>query len=307
MNGIFLWGTGQRDMAEKLALARPSDLPAPWPDELHLRGPWRKAALVSEGPESACLVSEKRINAPVIFIAGASSSAMALAWHFSAMDCLPEWGSVICMRQWQGKGQLGRNWVSPQGNLYSALRLPQASPDFSGMMSLVTGYAVIKALQELAVPSKLKWPNDIMLGDKKAGGILIQNRPGTSVAGMGLNLVSAPPPEMLRAAHAAEATCLKDMGYPAAPLSLWERLVDRGRVFMDDMLGADPASAIERIEAQMAFLGREVRVDDHTGRPVYRATLMGLSQDGGLMLRADNKTETIRSGSIAPLPVLRKG
>lgn len=306
MNGIFLWGTGHRDMAEKLALARPSDLPAPWPDELHLRKPWREAALVPDGPESACLVSEKRIDAPVIFIAGACSSAMALAWHFSTMDCLPEWGSVICMRQWQGKGQLGRNWVSPPGNLYAALRLPQAPPDFSGMMSLVTGYAVIMALQELAVPSKLKWPNDIMLDDKKAGGILIQNRPGVSVAGVGINLVSAPPPASLRTAHAIAATCLEDMGHAALPLSLWEQLVDRGRAFMDEMLGLKVAAAIERIQAQMAFMGHEVRVDDHTDRAAYRATLTGLSQEGGLVLRTGSKVETIRSGSITPLTDLRK-
>lgn len=306
MNGIILWGTGHPGMAKEIDLSRLSDLPAPWSQELHRLGPWQKSALAAEGPESACLSFEKRSGAPVIFVSGACSSAMTLAWHFFAMDCLPEWGSVICIQQWQGKGQLGRDWVSPPGNLYGALRLPEAPPDFSGMMSLAAGYAVIRVLRELGIPANLKWPNDILLGSKKAGGILIQNRPGGSVAGLGLNLTSAPPPSSLRAAHATAATCLEDMGHSARPLSLWEQLVDRGRVFMDEMLGLNAAAAIKLIQAQMTFMGREVRVDDHTGRAAYRATLTGLSPDGGLVLRTGDRTRTIRSGSITPLTDLRK-
>lgn len=306
MNGIFLWGTGHHEMAEKIDFSRLSDLPSPWPDELRRRSPWQETVLAAEGPESTCQVSEKRADAPVIFIAGACSSAMTLAWHFSAMDCLPEWGSVVCIHQWQGKGQLGRDWISPPGNLYAALRLPKAPPDYAGMMSLVTGYAVVRVLQKLGIPGKLKWPNDILWEGKKMGGILIQNRSDVSVAGVGLNLTSAPPPASLRAAHAIAATSLDKMGHAALPLSLWEQVVDRGRVIMDEMLALSPVSAIERIQAQMAFMGQEVRVDDHTGNAAYHATLMGLSQDGSLELRTGDKIETIRSGSIVPLTDQRK-
>jgi BirA family biotin operon repressor/biotin-[acetyl-CoA-carboxylase] ligase len=174
-------------------------------------------------------------------------------------------------------------------------------------MSLVTGYAVIRVLQELGIPAKLKWTNDILLERKKTGGILIQNRSGISVAGVGINLVSAPPPTSLRSDHAMAATCLKDTGHPALPLSLWECLVDRSRVIMDEMLVLSAEAAIEQVQAQMAFMGQEVRVDDHTGRAAYRATLMRLSQDGGLILRTGSKIQTIRSGSITPLTDFRKG
>jgi len=173
-------------------------------------------------------------------------------------------------------------------------------------MSLVTGYAVIRVLQELGIPAKLKWTNDILLGRKKTGGILIQNRSGISVAGVGINLVSAPPPASLRAGHAMAATCLEDTGHSALPLSLWERLVDRGRVIMDEMLGLNTEAAIKQVQAQMAFIGQEVRVDDHTGRAAFRATLTGLSQDGGLILRTSSRIQTIRSGSITPLSDFRK-
>ena len=306
MYGIFLWGTGRHGIAERLDPLRLSDLPEPWPDDLHHRGPWRKALLVREGPESNCLVSGKRAASPVIFVAGACSSAMTLAWHFSDMDLLPEWGSAICISQWQGKGQLGRTWISPPGNVYAALRLPKAPPNFSGMMSLVIGYSIISVLQELGIPAKLKWPNDVMVGEKKAGGILIQNRLDISLAGVGLNLMSAPDIESLRSGHAVEATCLRVKGCKSSPLALWELLVDRGRFFMEELLDADVPSAINRIQTNMIFRGQTVRVDDHTGRPPYRATLMGLSQNGELVLQTDDRVNTIRSGSISPLSDSKK-
>jgi BirA family biotin operon repressor/biotin-[acetyl-CoA-carboxylase] ligase len=260
-------------------------------------------SLSAEGEDSDCWLSGSRADKPVIFVAGACSSAMPLAWHFAAMDCLPEWGSVICIRQFKGTGQLGRDWVSPPGNLYAAVRLPKAPPELSGMMSLVIGYAVIRVLQELGLPARLKWPNDIMIGGKKAGGILIQNRRGISVAGVGLNLASAPDPASLRADHAIPATHLEAAGHQTAPLSLWERLVDRGGYFMEQVLGDDVPSVIARIQAQMSFVHQTVRVDDHSGG-TYHATLMGLSEDGGLVLGVGNETRTIRSGSISPLPGL---
>jgi len=305
LNGIIIWGTGHRDMAENIDFSRLSDLPAPWPEEIDNRGPWQKTTLAPEGPASDCLTSEKRADAPVIFVAGTCRSAMPLAWHFAGMDCLPVWGSLICIRQLQGTGQLGRTWISPPGNLYAALRLPEAPPAFAGIMSLVTGYAILRTLQELKLAARLKWPNDIMIDGKKAGGILIQNRQGMSIAGVGLNLLSAPDAEALRADHAAEATHLAAAGYAARPLSLWERIVDRGRIFMEEILSADVPSAIGRIQAQMAFIGRTVLVDDHAGG-IYPATLAGLSPAGELVLEIENETRTIRSGSIAPLPGLRK-
>jgi BirA family biotin operon repressor/biotin-[acetyl-CoA-carboxylase] ligase len=299
VKGIFLWVTGHPDLAEKLDFSKLCDLPEPWPEELHLREPWQKANNAADGPVRDYRVSEKRADKPVIFVAGACNSAMPLAWHFADMNCLPEWGSVICIRQLQGKGLLGRGWISPPGNLYAAVRLPESSADFSGMMSLVFGYATIRVLQERGLPAKLKWPNDIIIDGKKAGGILVQNRRGISVAGVGLNLVSAPDTASLRAAHAVPATHLAAAGHRATPLSLWEQLVDRGSFFLEEVLGDDVPSAIGRIQSQMAFIDQPVRVDDHGG-DIYSAKLLGLSEDGGLILDVENEKRIIRSGSIAP-------
>jgi hypothetical protein len=116
----------------------------------------------------------------------------------------------------------------------------------------------------------------------------------------GTNLTSAPDRALLRAGHAMEATHLEAEGCRITPLSLWERLVDRGRFFMEKILSDDAASILDRIQAQMAFIDRPVRVDDHTGKS-YNARITGLSKTGGLMLETGNESRTIWSGSIAPL------
>ncbi len=300
MNGIFLWGTGHRDMAEAFDPAQVRDLPFPWSDDVDAFGPWRDVFFLHEGPGSRCRVSEKRGDAPAIFIAGACSSAMALAWHFCSLGCLPEWGSVLCISQWKGVGQLGRNWESPPGNLYAAVRLPDNVGYGPPAGSLLTGYWVAGVLRELGIPAQLKWPNDLILDERKAGGILIQRRDGVVLAGIGLNLTSAPPVEKLRAPRAMKAVSLSETGHRHTPLQLWCRLMKNGPYCFKESLGLDPLSFNNRLLDFLAFLGRDILVDDHTGA-LYSGKLIGLSRDGGLNVTVENTRKTIRSGSIYPL------
>jgi BirA family transcriptional regulator, biotin operon repressor / biotin---[acetyl-CoA-carboxylase] ligase len=300
VNGIFLWGTGQKDMADKIDLSRLSDMPSTWSAELQALSPWREISLLFEGPGSMCRVSEKFSTSPVIHIAGACSSVLIVAGHLCAIECLPEWGSVICTHQWHGMGQLGRAWESPPGNLYAALRLPNAPEKWNRLLSLLAGDAIVRALQEIGVAATLKWPNDILIGRKKAGGVLIRERPGTVLAGVGLNLISAPSPEQLRPGHVMAATRLSESGRCFMPLALWQRILDRGRFFIEDALRSGTRPFIERISAHMAFLNETIMVDTHMDTP-YSASCLGLSENGGLEVHIGNETKTIHSGSIYPL------
>lgn len=298
MNGILLWESGHYEMADKLDLSDPSGLPQPWPVELEAFGPWQPVAL-PEDADSRFRVSARRSDAPTLFVAGASSSAMALAWRMQALGLLPEWGSVICISQRQGVGQMGRTWESPPGNLYAAVRLPDAVAAGPHAGSLVAGYWIAHLLRELDIPAQLKWPNDIVVDERKAGGILIQNRSGVMVAGIGLNLASAPPPERLRGPRAIQAVSLSETGVATTPLQLWCRLLDRGNHFVREALALDPLSFRDRIHDLLAFRGRGILVDDHTGE-TYPGTLMGLSETGELEILVGSQLKTIRSGSIYP-------
>ncbi len=106
-------------------------------------------------------------------------------------------------RQTRGRGRSGRPWQSDHtGNLYASLLLQLGcGPEVAAQLSLVTGVAVIDAIRSLSSDAllghlQLKWPNDILIGPAKAGGILVESTRShgalTVVIGIGLNLVRSP-------------------------------------------------------------------------------------------------------------------
>jgi BirA family biotin operon repressor/biotin-[acetyl-CoA-carboxylase] ligase len=103
---------------------------------------------------------------------------------------------VSAEQQTAGRGRRGRRWISPFGrNIYlSSLWKFAGKPEVIGGLSLAVGVAVAEALAETGFGDvKLKWPNDILYGDAKLGGILIETSgcasgPTTAVIGIGLNL-----------------------------------------------------------------------------------------------------------------------
>ncbi len=133
------------------------------------------------------------------YLAGRVTSSFALAWQLLQDGYFPEWSAVLCSCQTAGRGQLRRAWHSPRGNLHVTFRLPRSAALQGDAASLVTGYLLVKAFRALGFPLQLKWPNDLLLEQQcKVGGILLEERDGVLLAGMGINLAEAPQPSMLR-------------------------------------------------------------------------------------------------------------
>lgn len=117
----------------------------------------------------------------------------------------PVW--IRAARQTEGKGRSGRQWASEPGNLFASLLMRLNSPARAYQLSLVAGVAVIEAIRNAVAFApgedvRLKWPNDILVGTAKAGGILVESTmvaetPQSlggfvAVVGIGLNLASHP-------------------------------------------------------------------------------------------------------------------
>ena len=181
------------------------------------------------------------VAAPV-YLAGRSTSSFNIAWSLAGESFFGDWSSVVCSCQTEGRGQLRRAWHSPRGNLYVSFRLPR-DPVFAGdAASLVVGYVVVRALRLLGFPLSLKWPNDIVLDQTdKVGGILLEERDGVLIAGLGLNLSEVPPDSLLRERRALRAGRLlphhagdgsavwmrsarQDDDAPFAPFTFWKFL-----------------------------------------------------------------------------------
>jgi BirA family biotin operon repressor/biotin-[acetyl-CoA-carboxylase] ligase len=135
---------------------------------------WRVAVVASTGSTNADLAAEAR--------AGAAS-----------------WSALVAGEQTAGRGRLTRTWSSPPGTSVSLSVLLRPSRPVAewGLLPLLTGLGVARAVESLGAAAVLKWPNDVLLsadGERKVCGILAEFVASPSpavVVGMGLNVSQA--------------------------------------------------------------------------------------------------------------------
>lgn len=235
-------------------------------------------------------MSRQRTRSRVITLAETASTNTEATARALAGEPLPLW--VTAERQTAGRGRSGRTWESQTGNLHASLAITlSCDQQRAAQLSLVAGVAMIEALRALAAGTRdtnigsirLKWPNDILAGDAKLGGILIETtcdfrRSGLiAVIGFGLNVVSCPP-------LGRKLTHLLDEGFQVSAGSVQVALADT----MEDVLvtwseGEQFSRVRERwLEAGMAE-GTGMTI--HAGDVVATGSFAGLDADGALLLR----------------------
>ena len=98
---------------------------------------------------------------------------------------------VVAEEQTAGRGRLDRSWQAPPRSavLLSVLLRPAVPPATLPMLSLLTGVAAVEAVRSVAeLPAVLKWPNDVLVGGRKLGGILVERVDAAAVVGVGINV-----------------------------------------------------------------------------------------------------------------------
>ncbi len=105
-----------------------------------------------------------------------SSNITAREKARSKRDEASEGTVIITEKQTGGKGRLGRKWFSPEGGIWLSIILyPHLSPAYIPRITLITAVAVVKAIKELTrIQGLIKWPNDILIHEKKVCGILTE-------------------------------------------------------------------------------------------------------------------------------------
>lgn len=189
---------------------------------------------------------------------------------------LPIGDIVIADEQTAGQGRHGHSWYSAPGlGLYCSIVLAPAP-----LLTLALGLAVAEALP---TPTDLRWPNDVMIADRKLAGILVQLSDGKAIAGIGINLNhDSFPPEL-------EATSLKLVtGRDTNPDDLLDPLL----AAIDTYTKLPPDDILRLFtQASSYAAGRRVTVDLPDGR-IHGAT-RGLNPDGYLIVRKDDGTDTL--------------
>ncbi|WP_300124561.1 biotin--[acetyl-CoA-carboxylase] ligase [Desulfovibrio sp.] len=241
---------------------------------------------------------------PQVFAFAEVGSALDAALELAQEGRLDIWDSVLAESQTAGRGQLRRRWHSPPGNIYAALRLPVSPPFDGGGAAAAVGVLAAEALEALGWRAAIKWPNDLILetaaGPRKAAGILLEERGGVLLAGIGVNVATRPATDALRPEAALGATCLAEnaAGRPLPPASeLWARLVSH-------MVSAYTDARIfartwrRRAEERLLWLGRQVTVID--GAEALEGRLTGLWPSGGLRLVTQKGALECTGGSLRP-------
>ena len=204
---------------------------------------------------------------------------------------------LVAERQTAGRGRLGRSWDSAPGDsLTFSLGLALAPADWSGL-SLAVGVCLAEALHP---DIRLKWPNDLWLGDRKLGGILIEtagcggagSAARYAVVGVGINVAPRPaaglstPPawlqELLPGTDAARTLLAV-----AAPLARTLRAFES--------FGFAPFRA--GFNGRDALLGKAVVLSDGTA-----GTAQGASETGALLVHTALGVQAVTSSEISVRP-----
>jgi BirA family biotin operon repressor/biotin-[acetyl-CoA-carboxylase] ligase len=204
----------------------------------------------------------------------------------------PEGQVLVAEEQTAGRGRAGRTWVSVPGAslTFSVLLRPTSVPPASrGWLPLLTGVAVAAAVRSAAdLAAVLKWPNDVLVGDRKLAGILAEQSPAGDavVVGVGLN-VATPQDALPVSPSGLPATSLLVEGADVArePL-LVEILRCLEREYLAFRADPDPerSGLLAEYTAACATLGRTVRVELPAGR-VLSGVAEGIDRGGRLLVR----------------------
>ena len=213
------------------------------------------------------------------------------AIHDLAAQAAPAGTVVIAERQTAGRGRDGRTWHSPVGGVWLGMLLRPARAEL-GVMSVRVGLVVADAVDALLgrVETRLKWPNDVVLGERKLAGILCEGRwhgeaPQWLAVGVGVNVCNAIP-----AAVARGAVALEEWLPAVRRLDLLDRLVPA----LAGLASGAPALSERECAAFAArdwLLGRQLR-SPAAGRA------RGLRPDGALLVDLGAATIAPREGHV---------
>ncbi len=254
-------------------------------------------------PSLSDLLSSLPIGEVRYFDSIGSTNDEALKW---ARDDAQDLSVVVANEQTMGRGRMDRPWFTPPGTaLAFSLILRPTMPEKPHLSRLVglAALSITQPLQLLGLSPEIKWPNDILLNQRKVAGVLIElvwagEDVVCVVIGIGVNVSkrAVPDTDILR----FPGTSLEDaLG----------NMVDREKILRDilstliklrPLLGTD--ELMNKWGEALAYRGRQVRVEMGADQTVV-GRLDGILSDGSLRLRGDDgKSVTVRFGDVSLRP-----
>ena len=213
---------------------------------------------------------------------------------------------VVANMQTAGKGRRGRSWQQEEGSVIamSLLLRPVFSPDKASMLTLLAAHSVAGAIEAVTgLPAAIKWPNDIVINQKKTVGILTEMSLGVEqaaidyiVIGIGINVNNTAFPEDIR----DMATSLYlEKGERVSRSVLIAESMRRLEADYEAFLETEDLSAIlQDYNTHLISMNKEVRVLDPKGE--YTGISRGMDAQGELLVeRADGELIKVYAGEVS--------
>jgi BirA family biotin operon repressor/biotin-[acetyl-CoA-carboxylase] ligase len=182
---------------------------------------------------------------------------------------VPDYFVVSSKTQTQGRGRWGREWWSPEGGLWCSLVAPETS-----IPSLRAALSIVQTITELTpLRAGIRWPNDVIVRNKKVGGVLTEREKERTIIGMGINVNQlAFPPEL------GEATSLAmETGKTLSAEDFLHQLVKQFEKNLNNR------GIIDQIREVLVMLGKTITVK--VGDTVKTGEMWDIGTDGALLLR----------------------
>lgn len=234
--------------------------------------------------------------------------------HFETIDSTNTWAKehaseldlegITCItahEQTAGRGRQNRNWLSPKDeNIYATLFfcIPKEAP-YVMNLSQALAIACCRGLKELGFDAKIKWPNDLLIEQKKVGGVLCEltsfkDRIGV-VLGVGINVNM---PEIVLHAIDQPATSLAALSNKPWPVKQVLHCLLSQFIESLNMLQYKGFSALkESFDELLAFRGENISF--HNGDGVFQGKLHSITEDGRLNLELDSgEIKTFSAGDL---------
>jgi len=191
--------------------------------------------------------------------------------------------AIIANKQTDGKGRTGKVWISPEGNLHVSLIINQVTDinkltEFTFIAALAVGNTLLSLKSDLHL--QYKWPNDVLIDNKKISGILLEKKINSNwlVIGIGINITCAPLPE---------TTCISDYSNPMLNTNLLKELIINFNRLRKQWLLCGFYD-IQKMWLKRAFKLNE-QVSIRLADQLYTGTFTDIDKYGRLILQQENK------------------
>lgn len=225
------------------------------------------------------------------------SSTMQVATLLAAQGA-PHGTVAVADEQTAGQGRLGRSWISdPEVGIYCSvlLRLP-LPPAQIPIATLLLGLATADAIQKTTdLACDLRWPNDVLIRERKVAGILAQFTHDCVIAGIGINVNQTEMPNDLRTP--ATSIRMETRKVPPTREALLIAVLNSLDDFASVLEHDGPSAILSAFNAASSYArNRRVIVED---MPHLKGTTIGLDENGFLLIRTDSgAVERIPAGGV---------